>query len=106
MDEEKAIVIFQMISAAGVAKSNYIEAIAAAKEGRFQEARELIETGSECFVEAHKIHADLLSQEAGGVNAEVSLLLVHAEDQMMAAEMFRTLCQEFITLYEKIHTNS
>lgn len=103
MNEEKAMVIFQMISAAGAAKSKYIEAISVAREGNFEEAHKIMKEGSECFVEAHRVHAELLSTEATGVNSEVSLLLVHAEDQMMSAETFRTVAEEIIMLYEKMN---
>lgn len=104
MNEEKAIVIVQMISASGAAKSKYIEAISEARESNFEEAQKLIKEGSECFSEAHRVHADLLSTEANGVNSEVSLLIVHAEDQMMSAEMFRTIAEELIMLYEKFNS--
>ena len=42
--------------------------------------------------------------EGGGVEAAVSLILVHAEDQMMAAETFRLICKEMIDVYRKMST--
>lgn len=107
MNEEMIGRIFQMISAAGAARSKYMEAIAKAKEGQFQLAEADIKEGSEMFVEAHKVHAELLAAEAGGLEASgaqsnVSLILVHAEDQMMCAETFRLMAVEFIDLYKRI----
>ena len=42
MTEEMEMICFQVISSAGGAKSNYISAIQAAKEGRFDDARTMI----------------------------------------------------------------
>ena len=42
MREEQELQIFQLISAAGTAKSMYIEAIQVAKKGEFDKADELI----------------------------------------------------------------
>ena len=48
------------------------------------------------------MHQNLITQEASGKPAEVSLLLVHAEDQLMAAELFQILAQEWIDLYTRL----
>lgn len=108
MNEEKIEKIFEMISAAGVARSKYIEAVSAAKTAEFERAAELIKEGGECFVQAHHVHADLLAAdsaalEENGEKSNVSLILVHAEDQMMAAEMFRLIAEEFIDVYKQLN---
>lgn len=96
------LISFQIISAVGTARSMYIEAIGLAKEGKFQEAREMIEEGEKVFVEGHHAHAQLIQQEAAGDHVNFHLLLMHAEDQLMSAEGFKTVAVEFIDLYEKI----
>lgn len=103
MDEKMEMIIFEMISAAGGARSKYIEAISAAKAGEFENAQKLIDEGNEFFSNAHNGHADMLTNEASGVNSTVTLLLVHAEDQMMCAEAFRTIAAELIDVYKKIN---
>ena len=40
-------------------------------------------------------------REAGGNKAELDLLLVHAEDQLMSAESFKILCSEFLDIYRR-----
>ena len=75
----------EIISMVGTARSYYIEAIRSAKIGKF----------------GQKVHSQLLQQEANGVLTTVTLLLAHAEDQLMSAETFRILSQELIDLYQQ-----
>lgn len=96
------LLCFKIISAVGEAKSDYITAIEHAKKGEFEKAEEAIKHGEECFVEGHKQHAEMIAQEAGGDKVEVCLLLMHAEDQLMAAETTKLLAMEIIALYKKL----
>ena len=108
MTEELELTLFQIITAAGGSKSNYIGAIQVAKEGKFDEAEQLIKDGDEFLAQAHDPHAKLLAQEAqlaveGKNSADmVCLLLIHAEDQMMSCEVFKQMAVEFIELYKKL----
>lgn len=101
MNDLKTMQIIQLITSAGAARSNYVEAIQKAKNSRFSEALELIQEGEKYFLNGHKIHADMISNEAAGTGAEVSLLLVHAEDHLISAETTKLLAEEIISLYEK-----
>jgi len=93
---------FQIISSVGTARSSYIEAIQKAKAGDFEGAEALIKEGEEMFVEGHHAHAGLLQKEAeGGPGSVLSLLILHAEDQLMSAEAFKTIALEFIDVYKK-----
>lgn len=96
------LISFQIISAVGTARSMYIEAIQTAKEGKFDEARKMIEEGQKIFVEGHHAHASLVQKEAAGEKCEFALLLMHAEDQLMSAEAFSIIAEEFICVYEQI----
>lgn len=96
---------FQIISSVGTARSSYIEAIQEAKHGHFEAAEKLIKEGDEMFVEGHDAHAGLLTQEAqDGPGSTLSLLILHAEDQLMSAEAFKTIALEFIDAYKRIET--
>ena len=101
MDENYEMICFQIIAGSGAAKSNYVEAIQKAKAGQFDEVEKLIQEAEEAFVEVHKIHAQLIQQEAAGNKTEFSLLLMHAEDQMASTEMAKLLCNEIVDLYKK-----
>ena len=94
--------MIEIVSKAGCAKSKYIEAISLAKEYKFGLAYESIEEGSKFLIDAHNIHADLIQKEAGGEKTNVSLIVLHAEDQLMSAETFKIIANEFIESYKKI----
>ncbi len=103
--EELELAAFQIISAVGTARSCYIEAIQKAKKGDFDGAKKLIDEGDEMFVEGHHAHADLLKKEAEGQTNIISMLIIHAEDQLMSAEGFKTIALEFIDLYKRLAAN-
>ena len=103
MSDELEMKAFQIITFVGSARSNYIEAIQAAKRGQFEEAMDLMKQGEECFIEGHHAHAELLAMEADGKPVAVSLLLLHAEDQLMSAEGFKMIAEEFIDVYKKMN---
>ena len=81
----------------------YIEAIQLAKDGKISEAEAMMEEGQKVFVEGHHAHASLIQKEAAGEKTEFALLLMHAEDQLMSAEAFGILAQEFIDIYKKLN---
>lgn len=100
--ERLELISFQIISAVGTARSCYIEAIHEAKVGHYAEARDLIKQGQAFFIEGHHAHASLIQQEASGKHIEFQMLFMHAEDQLMSAEAFSILAEEFIDVYETI----
>ncbi len=96
------LVCFGIISNVGAARSMYINAITLAKEGKFEEARAEIEAGNVYFIDGHKSHMQLIQQECAGESVTVTILLMHAEDQLISAESFKILSSEMIDLYERI----
>jgi PTS system cellobiose-specific IIA component len=96
------LVCFEMIAANGSARSYFVEAIEAAKEGNFEEADRLMEEGEKMLSEGHHAHGNLLTREASGDKVKVDLLLVHAEDQMMSAETFRIMAKEIIEIHRRL----
>ena len=98
------LISFQIISAVGTARSMYVEAIQEAKKGNIQGAKQLNEDGVKVFVDGHHAHASLIQKEAAGEKSEFSLLLMHAEDQLMTTETLKIVAEEFIELYsDKYH---
>lgn len=100
--EDMELICFQLITAAGGAKSKYIEAIQKAKSGLYDEAKKLISEGDDFLNQAHEPHTDLVQKEAAGDDVKMSLILTHAEDQMMSTEVFKVLAEEMISLYKKL----
>ena len=95
-------VSFQLISHAGVAKSCYIEAINEAENRNFAKAEALLKEGDEIFNQGHHAHFELLQKEANHEHAEIRLILLHAEDQMMAAETVRIFAEKLIHLHKML----
>lgn len=95
-------ICFQIISYTGEAKSDYIEAMAAARAYDFEKAERLMEEGETIFIEGHKTHGQLIQKEAAGENVQLSLLLMHAEDQLLGAETLRVVADEMIAVYRKL----
>ena len=62
----------------------------------------MIKQGQEIFIEGHHAHASLIQQEANGEPIPFTLLLMHAEDQLMSAEAFGILAEEFVAVYQKM----
>ena len=102
MDEKFELACFQIITYVGTARTHFINAIHCAKEGKYDEAAELIKQGDEAFSLGHNAHADLLTMDANGEISNGYMLLMHAEDQLMSAESFSILADEFIALYKRI----
>jgi PTS system cellobiose-specific IIA component len=101
--EDLELIAFKIISGVGAARSSYIEAIQAAKAGDYDRAEKLIAQGDESFVEGHDAHTGLLTREANdGQGSSVTLLILHAEDQLMSAEAFKIIAQEFIAAHKRI----
>lgn len=100
--EDLELICFQIISHAGTAKSNYIEAMAKAKDGDLKKASELINEGIEEYRLAHKAHSSLITEEASGNKVEVGLLLMHAEDQLITTEVIKIVAEENIQLLKEI----
>ncbi|MGQ4242170.1 PTS lactose/cellobiose transporter subunit IIA [Enterococcus casseliflavus] len=95
------LISFQIISAVGTARSCYIEAIQVAKTGDISGAYDKIKEGETFFNEGHHAHAQLIQQEAAGEKTEFSVILMHAEDQLMSAEGFRIIAEEFVQVYKE-----
>lgn len=100
--EEKEQICFQIISQAGMARSCFFESIQKGREAQDLAALQAIEKGKEHYHEAHLAHRKLVQQEAQGDKVWMSLLLSHAEDLLMSADIMSELAKEFQGLYEEI----
>ncbi len=100
--ESLEMMCFQIISSVGAARSTYIEAIQKAKSGDFEGAEACIKNGQEEFLKGHKAHLELTQKEAKGEQVGGSLILIHAEDQLMSAEGFKIIAEEMIEAYKRI----
>lgn len=95
-------IIMNLIIYSGEARSYCMEAIHLAKEGKTEEAKELIAKAAEQLGEAHHSQTGLIQNEAAGNKAEVSLLLVHAQDHLMTSITVKDLATEIVEIYSRI----
>lgn len=100
MDQE--IIALNLISNSGNARSLSFEALQKAREGKYEEAKELIKKAEESSLLAHKAQTDLIQAEANGNTPEYSIIMVHAQDHLMTSLLAKDLIQEMIMMYEKI----
>ena len=93
--------IMSLIIHSGEARSYSMEAIAAAKEGKIEEAKALIVKADEELGVAHNTQTSLIQAEAGGQKIEMSLLMVHAQDHFMTSMTLKDLAKELIDIHAK-----
>ena len=86
---------------AGDARSSAMEGIKIAKEHDFEKAEALLDNANKAMLDAHHAHAKLLARDAQG-ELPLCLLLIHAEDQLMAASTVIELASEIIELHKAI----
>lgn len=100
--EQNLEIIMGLIINGGNAKSSAFEAIKAAKEGDLDTANAKLKESDGFLTEAHNIQTNMLTSEAQGQHAKVTLLTVHSQDHLMNAITFRDLAGEIVDLYKTI----
>ncbi len=95
-------VAMTLIAHAGESKSLAYQALMAAKSGNFEEADEFMKEAGKEMLKAHEIQTDLIVKEAGGEKIDVGLIMVHSQDHLMGAILFKDLVKEFIELYKEL----
>lgn len=103
MDQEREMLVMNLIVDAGSAKSSAMQAIQFAKQRDIAEAKALLETANEELSKAHRVQTGLIQGEAQGNHTTIDLFMVHAQDHIMTAMLARDLAAEIVELYEKIN---
>jgi len=101
-DQQNLEAVMGLIMYGGNAKSDAMEAIAAAKAGDFDLADQKIVDAEESLVQAHNSQTGMLTQEAQGNHIQVTLLTVHSQDHLMTSIAFTDLAKEIIDLYRRM----
>ena len=102
MNEQIFELSFNIIGHAGEAKSIAFEALAEAKKGNIEKAREMMKQSKTVITKAHRFQTELIQKEANGEVNEVSVILIHAQDHLMNSMTYQQLVDEFIDLYAKL----
>ncbi|VNO10278.1 lichenan-specific phosphotransferase enzyme iia component (pts system lichenan-specific eiia component) (eiia-lic) (eiii-lic) [Streptococcus pneumoniae] len=105
MDESNLESVMGLIMYGGEAKSNAMEAIRAAKLSDFDLASQKLADAHRALLQAHKTQTEMLTKEANGDSAPLSLLMVHAQDHLMTSITFVDLAKEVVEVYERFEKN-
>lgn len=100
--EGTEMISFGLIAAAGNARSLAFEALAAAREGDFERADDLLEQSRTAGLEAHDQQTKLLVKEANGEHTPVDVMLVHAQDHLMTSMLAQELIEELVSLRREV----
>lgn len=95
-------IAFQLILHSGNARSDVMEAMHLAREGKIEEAKQKVDAAKLELTEAHRTQTSLIQAEASGTKTEVSILMVHAQDHLMTSITVKELAEEIIFLHEKM----
>ncbi len=102
MNEEKYMNDFNIISMAGMSKSQSLMAVKEAKAGNIEKAKEYLQNAEETMGDVHALHLEMLQQECSGNSVDVTIVTVHAQDHVTMALMMHEMANEMIDLYERV----
>ena len=100
LDKKMEDIAMKIIANSGAARSKAFEALTEAKKGNFSKSKELLESSDNFAREAHKSHSILLTLYANGEFEQSDILISHAQDHLMCAELAKELIAEIIEIRE------
>lgn len=100
--DEMELIAFEIISNVGTARSLAIEAIRDARKCDYAGAEAKLAEADEFLLNGHHAHASLIQKEAAGEKVQISLIIMHAEDQLMSAETMKHLATEMIEMHKDL----
>ncbi|MCA5013316.1 MULTISPECIES: PTS lactose/cellobiose transporter subunit IIA [unclassified Enterococcus] len=97
------LVAFNIISTVGTAKSKLMESMSCSRNGQFAEAETLINEANEALQAGEKEHFTVITKEAKYKTSELTLLFIHAEDQLMTTVVLRDLANELLEMNKSFY---
>ncbi len=91
----------RVIAHAGNARNTIIKALNAAYAEDISTAKSIINEAEDELRAAHHIQTEIIQAEARGEIVEISLLLNHAQDTLMAAMTELNLAKQMLRMYQK-----
>ena len=91
---------FQLILHSGNARSKIIQSLREYRNGKVEEADELISQAEADLSIAHDIHFQMVQKEASGEKTNFSLLLMHSEDHLMSTLTMKELVKEVLEIFK------
>lgn len=97
------LISFNIISNVGSAKSMVMESMQKSRLGDFESAEKLIEEANKYLLIGEKEHFKVITQEAKEKNVELTILFMHAEDQLMSTVTLRDIANEVLENYKMMY---
>lgn len=94
--------IFEIITHAGTARADLYEALKAVRSGDDEKGKQIMKKASEEMTLAHNVQTKLITADMNK-KTDISLLLIHAQDQLMTTMSEQTLIEQMITMQEQIN---
>ena len=101
LNEKLESIVMEIIANAGAARGAAFDALAETKNGNYKNSEELLTKATEYSHTAHVKHSELLSLYARGELEQSDLLISHAQDHLMCAELAKELILEIICLHKE-----
>lgn len=92
--------IMGLISSSGESRAKAFEALQAVRTHNYESAHKLLEESQKIDIDAHNVQTKMIQEELGGNKIEVNLLMAHAQDHYMTAQLSRDLIEELIKIFE------
>lgn len=101
--EESEKQIMGLISSSGESRSKAFEALQKVRSHDYETAKQLLQESKDMDVEAHNIQTKMIQQElsADYDSGPITLLMVHAQDHYMTAQLSRDLIEELIKIFQE-----
>jgi PTS system cellobiose-specific IIA component len=94
--------IFEIITHAGTARANLYEALEATRNGDDAQSETLMKAAADEMTLAHNVQTQLITADLDG-GTDISLLLIHAQDQLMTTMSEQTLIEQMIKMQQEIN---
>lgn len=100
--EELEQQIFEIITHSGTARANLYEALKGIRQGNEAECTQLMEEAASEMTLAHNVQTKLITADLDH-KTDISLLLIHAQDQLMTTMSEQTLIEQMIVMQKQIN---
>lgn len=95
--------IFELISNTGEARVNIFNALEEVRLNNKEKAKEFEKIAEEYLTKAHNMQTKLIQEDIASEGINVSLLMVHAQDQFMTTMSEQFLVKKMMEMYDTIH---
>ena len=100
--EELESTVMELIINAGESKSCAMEALQAAKTGKWDEVDNLLAASLTANKRAHLVQTELIGLDEGEGKVPVNLIMVHAQDHIMTAMLAKEMIEEMINIHRQL----